>query len=536
MAQCARYRLRRLRTPARRYSEERSRIIGAPIFLDCVINNVDVGKALVDTGAMRSIIDSRLFDSVTRTLQESGENPPRVLTWNNSEPLNGIGGRVVSRRVIAPELQVQSIHICHPLIVVERSPFPLILGMDILVLHRMELAQPTESGLTLHQCPDCYVCEINRIEERGFNPPVEHPVQLVGDLKGPLSTIVECAETETPRPMIGHPPRELSTQCGILNPGSAIHRLFPAREYREGTLLLVEDSRDSEEDSPGGLVPTVTQVQNGQVVATIVNGHGAEPLELHSVVPTFTLLQEETLIGAVGQEPQAQRENRVQEIISEVCEDLSEFSTENRAQLEHIIEKYAHVFAKDDMDIGITTRILHEIDTGENRPIRQHPRRIPYGEAREEATKQVKELSEAGLIRPSNSPWAQPIVMVRKKDNSWRMCVDYRRVNSITRKDSFPLPRIDEALDALAGSKYYCTIDLVKGYHQIPVRPQDVEKTAFVTHDGLFEYTAMPFGLCNAPGTCQRLMYLVLEGLIGKECLSYIDDVLSLRRCNRPTT
>ena len=106
------------------------------------------------------------------------------------------------------------------------------------------------------------------------------------------------------------------------------------------------------------------------------------------------------------------------------------------------------------------------------------------------------------------------------------MCVDYRRVNAVTRKDSFPLPRIDDALDALAGSAWYCTIDLVKGYHQIPVRPSDVEKTAFVTHDGLFEYLTMPFGLCNAPGTCQRLMYMVLEGLIGKECLSYIDDVL----------
>ena len=178
------------------------------------------------------------------------------------------------------------------------------------------------------------------------------------------------------------------------------------------------------------------------------------------------------------------------------------------------------------MDVGLTHRIMHEIDTGDNRPIRQHPRRIPYGEAREEATKQVRELQEAGLIRPSNSPWAQPIVIVRKKDGTWRMCVDYRRVNSITRKDSFPLPRIDEALDSLAGSKHYCTIDLVKGYHQIPVRPQDVEKTAFVTHDGLFEYTAMPFGLCNAPGTCQRLMYLVLEGLVGKICLTYLDDVL----------
>ena len=262
------------------------------------------------------------------------------------------------------------------------------------------------------------------------------------------------------------------------------------------------------------------------MIVTVFNGDERESLDLRTLKPRVTPLREVDLVGAVQPVEDRVPRNRVEEIIKAVCKDTQCLGPDLRTQFEQVISDNMSVFAEHDMDVGSTTRICHEIDTGDARPIRQHPRRIPYGEAREEASKQVKALLRGNLVRPSNSPWAQPIVMVRKKDGSWRMCVDYRRVNAITRKDSFPLPRIDEALDALSGSRYYCTIDLVKGYHQIPVRPKDVEKTAFVTHDGLFEYVAMPFGLCNAPGTCQRLMYLVLEGLIGRECLSYIDDIL----------
>ena len=124
------------------------------------------------------------------------------------------------------------------------------------------------------------------------------------------------------------------------------------------------------------------------------------------------------------------------------------------------------------------------------------------------------------------SPWASPVVMVRKKDGSWRMCVDYQRLNAATKFDCFPLPRLDEALDAFAGSKVFSSIDLAITYHQVPVKPSDVEKTAFVTHVGLFEMTKMPFGLCNAPSTYQRLMASTLQGLIGRICLAYLDDVI----------
>ena len=116
--------------------------------------------------------------------------------------------------------------------------------------------------------------------------------------------------------------------------------------------------------------------------------------------------------------------------------------------------------------------------------------------------------------------------MVKKKDGSWGMCVDYRRVNAATKFDCFPLPRLDEALDTVAGCSVFSSLDLAMAYHQVPVAPSDVEKTAFITHAGLFEMTKMPFGLCNAPSTYQRLMSIVLRGLMMRICLAYLDPVI----------
>ena len=134
------------------------------------------------------------------------------------------------------------------------------------------------------------------------------------------------------------------------------------------------------------------------------------------------------------------------------------------------------------------------------------------------------------IISPSQSPWSSPVILVRKKDGSLRFCVDYRKVNSVTRKDAYPLPRIDETLDTLAGSSWFTTLDLLSGYWQLEVAEKDKEKTAFSTREGLFHFNVMPFGLCNAPASFQRLMDMVLSGLLWDVCLVYIDDVIIMGR------
>ena len=167
----------------------------------------------------------------------------------------------------------------------------------------------------------------------------------------------------------------------------------------------------------------------------------------------------------------------------------------------------------------------HKINTGRSTPIKQRPRRLPYA-YRDEADQQIQEMLANGIITPSVSPWSSPIVLVRKKNGDLRFCVDYRKLNQITVNDSHPLPFISDLLDSVKDAKYFSLLDLRSGYWQIPVAQEDRAKTAFVTQNGLYEFTRMPFGLKTAPATFQRAMEVILAGLTFEICLCYLDDVI----------
>ena len=139
-------------------------------------------------------------------------------------------------------------------------------------------------------------------------------------------------------------------------------------------------------------------------------------------------------------------------------------------------------------------------------------------------------MLEQDVIEPSDSPWASPVVLVRKKDGSLRYCIDYRKLNDVTIKDSYPLPRIDESLDSLSHTKYFSTLDLASGYWQIGLVVDARKKSEFCTTSGLYQFKVMPFGLTNAPATFQRLMERILAGLQWQICLVYIDDVIIFSR------
>jgi len=135
-------------------------------------------------------------------------------------------------------------------------------------------------------------------------------------------------------------------------------------------------------------------------------------------------------------------------------------------------------------------------------------------------------MAAAGVIEPSDSPWAAPAVLVRKKYDSWRFCVDYRRLNAVTTKDSYPLPHIDDTLDYITGSGWFSSLDMRGGYWQVEVAPEARPKTAFTIGQGLWQFRVMPFGLCNAPATFERLMERVLAAVPRDRCVVYLDDLL----------
>ncbi|XP_076863392.1 zinc finger protein 800a isoform X1 [Brachyhypopomus gauderio] len=200
-------------------------------------------------------------------------------------------------------------------------------------------------------------------------------------------------------------------------------------------------------------------------------------------------------------------------------------SSSQKTALSAILLQYKDIFNTSDRNTGKCRLVKHHIRTGNHPPIKQRAYRTSP-EKRTEIERQVADLLADGVVEESCSPWASPVVLVKKKCGRWRFCVDYRRLNSVTVKDCHPLPRIDDTLDALAGAAWFSTLDFSNGYWQVEVAEEDREKTAFTTGRGLYQWRSMPMGLSNSPATFQRMMELVLRGLPWNICMVYLDDIL----------
>ena len=180
-------------------------------------------------------------------------------------------------------------------------------------------------------------------------------------------------------------------------------------------------------------------------------------------------------------------------------EDKTDLNENQQQQINQLIEEYKDLF--DISGPGRANAVQHEINTGNSPPIALKPyyRRSPL--EREFMKEEIDRMLKQNIITPSDSPWSAPVVIAKKKDGKFRFCINYRQLNQITIKDSYPLPRIDDLLDAFGKAKYFTTLDLTCGYWHVEVKPEDRNKTAFTTHDGLYEFNVMPFGLTNGPAT-----------------------------------
>ncbi|OWZ07751.1 polyprotein [Phytophthora megakarya] len=315
-----------------------------------------------------------------------------------------------------------------------------------------------------------------------------------------------------------------------------------------GTCKIVTVRVDTEDETTGiflpkptnkrhlMIAPTVDTVNNGLVREQVLNVEGSrEKLPARDALGTWIPVSEDmkllSLNGELERKRVAQWVSRLRKedakpLKNEDKLDIGEMKQKDRDLVIALLRQYTEIVEKKPgCPPKAKINVEHHINTGDAAPIMMRRRRHAVAE-NELIDKEVDNMLEQGVIEPGEGVWGFPVVIVRKKDGSVRFCIDDRALNSVTIKGVYPLPRVDETLEALHGSQRFSSLDLHAGYWQLGVFEPDKPKTAFTTRRGLFQFTRMPFGLCNAPSTFQRFMNCVLRGLTWVCCLVYLDDVV----------
>ena len=245
----------------------------------------------------------------------------------------------------------------------------------------------------------------------------------------------------------------------------------------------------------------------------------APVMSVSAAVPPPYQLGDDGLTEKSGLLPAARLRNT--EILGHLEDFLVYLSDSARADIISLIEDNLLLFSDHPSQTSV---LYHDIDVEGHKPIKQHAYRVNPTK-RSIMQQEVSYLVEHGLAVPSTSAWSSPCVLVPKPDNTFRFCNDFRKVNSVTKPDSFPLPRMEDCIDRVGSARFVTKLDLLKGYWQVPLTPRASDISAFVTPDTFLQYTVMPFGLRNAPATFQRLMHCVLSGV--ENCEAYLDDVVA---------
>ena len=510
-------------------------------------------EGLVDTGASVTCLGFAIW---WRYRAQWGALKPFTSTVHGAhgKPLH-IAGRTEHLDIQWGEARGR---VCFIVIVGLESP-PCLIGMDIMRPLRVRI-DVTEGTATPAQ-PDPQTIHLNAAQapqpqkkllpQPARSPPLPQEAAVSG------ASLQTHREVTTPPPLPQHQGRLLAEAGSVTPPESApipanppgpppapvqptapsnhahphtasCARLLQTADIPHETARLVRchnpwPSQDVLFCPDGALPAFVTGIpalSSGPELWYAVHNHRPEPLQLDAG-QSIGILEVVHLAEASASAPPSST-HPISPCQPPLPENLSPLQQQ---QLNELFKEFQDVFSQGDDDLGNTPLLEHGIET-HGPPLRQPYRRQNPAVRREEMT-QVQQMLSSNVIRPSNSPWASPVVMVRKKDGSLRFCVDFRQLNAATIKDAHPLPRIDDLLDALHGAKWFSTLDLKSGYWQVPIAEQDKEKTAFRTSSGqLFEFNQVPFGLCNAPATFSHLMDRVLAGLHWETCLFYLDDII----------
>jgi len=264
-----------------------------------------------------------------------------------------------------------------------------------------------------------------------------------------------------------------------------------------------------------------------------VLGHGKKfivPVEIHNQSSVPVRIQPNMELGKLSHcsiEVIPEESNTGEEFNHRYEGDIEKLNDYFKEEFRGVITDFDDVFTKKKLkDLGLTHLVKHRIELSDPIPFKDRPRMIPPG-LYDEVREHLREMLELGIIRKSKSPWSSNIVLVRKPDGTLRFCIDLRKLNSRTIRDAYYLPRIEETLNTLTGTKYYSTLDLQSAFWQVEIEESDKEKTAFSAGPfGHFECNRLPFGCTNSPATFQRLMSEVMGDLHLKECVVYLDDII----------
>ena len=294
----------------------------------------------------------------------------------------------------------------------------------------------------------------------------------------------------------------------------------PCSRLGQGSLSAPESLLVPRQDGTV-LIPMQNFSESAVALSSGVELGSVVPVDVESQLPKFEQL-EKCFTAAVSNNSSTDQKARLTPMLK-----VGDASLQGQeiAKVKELLLQAHDLFALDNCELGCSGVVKHSIDTEGHHPIKQPMRRTPFVQ-REQIAEMVQCMERQGIVRSSASPWSSPVVLVPKKDGTTRFCIDYCRLNAITKKDVYPLPRVDDILYTLGGCRYFSTLDLSSGYWQIEMDGESAEKTAVSAHCGLFEFTRMPFGLCNGPATFQRLMEIGLGLGLG----SGMEMLCSLRR------
>ncbi len=449
--------------------------------LRCSIGDVQLG-AVIDSGAVMSTMNYKTFQSLGT----------RVTLTPTDQRIRGVGGHSVHvHGVVKTMLGIADREYAVKFVILD-SPENVLLGADFLSDYNVQVdfgnatARIGRTEIVLRRDTEQNTLSFTLPHDVKIPPNSEMAVRLTGksnqtnDVAKNLPIILEPTSNVTDSGvMLG---RCLTTSVKpvalLLNhTDEAIHIKACKRFVTGSGILEVRDSNDT----------YVKQVSAEERVDDIT--FDMLPKELQSLVPTSLPKEKCSLII-------------------------------------RMLYEFRDIFALPGNEMGRTDAVKHEINVDIGvAPVRLPKRRLPLKQ-QDIVTTEITKMLEKGIIQESQSPWTSPVVIVKKKDGTYRFCVDYRKLNDVTWKDSYPLPNIEDTFNTLAGARYFCSLDLAAGYWQVAMDEKSMEKTAFATREGLFEFTVMPFGLCNAPATFERLMDKVLGGLLWDRCMCYLDDII----------